>query len=91
MQPYLLPAIFSALAAIGSGLVLYLVSQSSKYRDMRLDKIEDVLIRLTDKIGMQNGRVGKLEEWKDMREKIHPSHVIIDRDEPKPPPRRRRK
>jgi dissimilatory sulfite reductase (desulfoviridin) alpha/beta subunit len=92
MQPYAITAICSLLAAVGSGLVLFLVSQSSKGRDRRLESIEEVLNRLTDKIGVQNGRVGKLEEWKDMREKIHPSHVMLERqDEPKPPPRRRRK
>lgn len=59
--------VFLALAAIissiGSPLVVWFVNRSAKTRDDQLGAIDATLVRLTEKVGAQNGRVAKLETW----------------------------
>ena len=50
-----------SISAICSGLVVWFISRSAKSRDGRLERIEATLADLASKVGVQNGRVGKLE------------------------------
>lgn len=63
--------LFSAGAAFGTAVVVFHLSRFAKQRDDDsqrrdevLERIDASISKLADRVGVQNGRVGKLEEWK---------------------------
>ena len=61
----LLQTILTGATTLGILAVMWLIKMNASDRDRRLEAVEAALRTLIEKVGQQNGRVGRLEEWTD--------------------------
>ena len=61
----LLQTILTGATTLGILAVMWLIKTNAGDRDRRLEAVEAALRTLIEKVGQQNGRVGKLEKWTD--------------------------